>query len=84
LLNFNAIMSANLDKSLDDLVGSRRQTGRRRGGPRRSAAKPAAVGGVKKHTKAAPKPAHPAPVAQTGSSKILVSGLVSSWVSDVF
>ncbi|KAJ5200349.1 hypothetical protein N7491_008849 [Penicillium cf. griseofulvum] len=74
-------MSANLDKSLDDLVGSRRQTARhsrRRGGARRAATKPSAVGGVKKSTKAAPKPAaHPAPVAQTGSSKILVSGLPS-------
>ncbi|KAJ5178209.1 uncharacterized protein N7500_000908 [Penicillium coprophilum] len=74
-------MSANLDKSLDDLVGSRRQaarnTGRRRGGARRTATKPSAVGGVKKSTKAAPKPAHPASVAQTGSSKILVSGLPS-------
>lgn len=74
-------MSANLDKSLDDLVGSRRQTGRRRGGARRAATKPPAVGGVKKSTKAAPKVAHPAPVAQTGSSKILVSGLVSSYSS---
>ncbi|CRL26196.1 Nucleotide-binding, alpha-beta plait [Penicillium camemberti] len=74
-------MSANLDKSLDDLVGSRRQTARgttrRRGGSRRAATKPSAVGGVKKSTKAAPKAAHPAPVAQTGSSKILVSGLPS-------
>lgn len=75
-------MSANLDKSLDDLVGSRRQTARqtrRRAGSRRAATKPSTVGGVKKSTKAAvPKAAHPAPVAQTGSSKILVSGLVSS------
>ena len=74
-------MSANLDKSLDDLVGSRRQTARtrRRASSRRSATKPSTVGGVKKSTKAAaPKAAHPAPVAQTGSSKILVSGLVSS------
>ncbi|KAJ5458124.1 Nucleotide-bindingalpha-beta plait [Penicillium sp. IBT 31633x] len=74
-------MSANLDKSLDDLVGNRRQTARhsarRRGGPRRTATKPSAVGGVKKSTKAAPKAAHPAPVAQAGSSKILVSGLPS-------
>lgn len=80
-------MSANLDKSLDDLVGSRRQTARhtarRRGGSRRAATKPSAVGGVKKSTKATPKAAHPAPVAQTGSSKILVSGLVSSCSSDV-
>lgn len=76
-------MSANLDKSLDDLVGSRRQTARhtarRRGGSRRAATKAPTVGGVKKSTKATPKPAHPAPVAQTGSSKILVSGLVSSY-----
>ncbi|KAJ5508607.1 hypothetical protein N7527_010750 [Penicillium freii] len=74
-------MSANLDKSLDDLVGSRRQTARhsarRRSGSRRAATKPSAVGGVKKSTKATPKAAHPAPVAQTGSSKILVSGLPS-------
>ncbi|KAF9253301.1 hypothetical protein DTO013E5_311 [Penicillium roqueforti] len=74
-------MSANLDKSLDDLVGSRRQTARhtarRRGGSRRAATKAPTVGGVKKSTKATPKPAHPAPVAQTGSSKILVSGLPS-------
>ncbi|CAI7592967.1 unnamed protein product [Penicillium glandicola] len=73
-------MSANLDKSLDDLVGSRRQAARhtrRRGGPRRAATKPSTVGGVKKSTKATPKAAHPAPVAQTGSSKILVSGLPS-------
>jgi len=71
-------MSANLDKSLDDLVGSRRQTARRRGGTRRAATKKPSVGGVKKSTKAAPKPAHPAPVAHTASSKILVSGLVCS------
>lgn len=80
-------MSANLDKSLDDLVGSRRQTARhtarRRGGSRRAATKPPAVGGVKKATKAAPKAAHPTPVAQTGSSKILVSGLVSFCSSDM-
>lgn len=80
-------MSANLDKSLDDLVGSRRQTARhtarRRGGSRRAATKPSTVGGVKKSTKAAPKSAHPAPIAQTGSSKILVSGLVSSCSYDI-
>jgi hypothetical protein len=70
-------MSANLDKSLDDLVGSRRQTARRRGS-RRAATKKPSVGGVKKSTKAAPKAVHPAPVAHTASSKILVSGLVSS------
>ncbi|CAG7928830.1 unnamed protein product [Penicillium olsonii] len=69
-------MSANLDKSLDDLVGSRRQT-RRRAGSRRAAAKKTSVGGVKKSTKATPKPTHPAPVAHSASSKILVSGLPS-------
>lgn len=71
-------MSANLDKSLDDLVGNRRQGGRRRSN-RRSAAKPS-VGGVKKSAKAtkpAAKAVHPAPAAQTKSSKIIVSGLVS-------
>jgi THO complex subunit 4 len=70
-------MSANLDKSLDDLVGSRRQA-RRRSNNRRVPAKPS-VGGVKKSkpTKAAPKAAHPAPKAvPTASSKIIVSGLV--------
>ncbi|KAJ6079103.1 hypothetical protein N7467_008856 [Penicillium canescens] len=69
-------MSANLDKSLDDLVSGRRQNvrnTRRRAGGRRAATKPA-VGGVKKSTKAGPKPAHPTPIVQA-SSKILVSGL---------
>ena len=75
-------MSANLDKSLDDLVGSRRQNARRRSNNRRVAAKPS-VGGVKKSkpTKAAPKAAHPAPKAAPAvSSKIIVSGLVSSFI----
>ncbi|CAG8925600.1 unnamed protein product [Penicillium salamii] len=69
-------MSANLDKSLDDLVGSRRQNNRRRVG-RRAATKKPSVGGVKKSTKATPKPAHPTPVTHSASSKILVSGLPS-------
>lgn len=76
-------MSANLDKSLDDLVGSRRQNARRRSNNRRAAAKPS-VGGVKKSkpTKAAPKAAHPAPKAAPAvSSKIIVSGLVSTFHS---
>ncbi|KAJ6036756.1 mRNA export protein mlo3 [Penicillium herquei] len=71
-------MSANLDKSLDDLVGNRRQSARRRGN-RRAAAKPA-VGGVKKSakaTKASPKAVHPTPAAPAASSKIIVSGLPS-------
>ena len=73
-------MSANLDKSLDDLVGSRRQTARRRGAGRRAAAKPS-VGGVKKAsktTKATAKVVHPTPTAPAASSKIIVSGLVSN------
>ncbi|KAJ5159849.1 mRNA export protein mlo3 [Penicillium canariense] len=72
-------MSANLDKSLDDLVGSRRQNARRRGAGRRTAAKPS-VGGVKKSslgTKATAKAAHPTPATPTASSKIIVSGLPS-------
>lgn len=71
-------MSANLDKSLDDLVGNRRQTARRRGN-RRAGAKVPTVGGVKKSAKAPKAPAkavHPNP-APTASSKIIVSGLVS-------
>lgn len=73
-------MSANLDKSLDDLVGNRRQNARRRGN-RRSAAKAATVGGVKKSSRAPKAPAkvaHPTPAAPAASSKIIVSGLVSS------
>lgn len=70
-------MSANLDKSLDDLVGNRRQNARRRGGRRASTSKPS-VGGVKKSAKAtkAAKAVHPTPAAPTASSKIIVSGLV--------
>jgi THO complex subunit 4 len=71
-------MSANLDKSLDDLVGNRRQNARRRGAGRRPTAN-ASVGGVKKSskaTKAAAKVVHPTPAAPTASSKIIVSGLV--------
>ncbi|KAJ5629441.1 mRNA export protein mlo3 [Penicillium herquei] len=71
-------MSANLDKSLDDLVGNRRQSARRRGN-RRATAKPS-VGGVKKSakaTKANPKAVHPTPAAPAASSKIIVSGLPS-------
>lgn len=71
-------MSANLDKSLDDLVGSRRQSRPRNG--RRASAKPSA-GGVKKSAKApkaSPKAVHPTPAAPAASSKIIVSGLVST------
>ncbi|KAJ5939007.1 mRNA export protein mlo3 [Penicillium verhagenii] len=70
-------MSANLDKSLDDLVGNRRQTARRRTNRRAAPAKPS-VGGVKKSARG-PKPGakavHPTPAAPTASSKIIVSGL---------
>lgn len=72
-------MSANLDKSLDDLVGNRRQTARRRGN-RRAAAKAPTVGGVKKSSRAPKAPAkvtHSTPSIPTASSKIIVSGLVS-------
>ncbi|KAE8326181.1 hypothetical protein BDV39DRAFT_206076 [Aspergillus sergii] len=73
-------MSGKLDKSLDEILVNRRQGARRRN--RRSTqskAAPAAVGGVKKSTKAA-KPAGKA--AQAGhpmstESKIMVSGLPS-------
>ncbi|KAJ5654192.1 mRNA export protein mlo3, partial [Penicillium lividum] len=69
-------MSANLDKSLDDLVGNRRRNVRAGRNNRRGAAK-ASVGGVKKSAKAtkpAAKAVHPTP-ASTASSKIIVSGL---------
>ncbi|KAJ5980669.1 mRNA export protein mlo3 [Penicillium waksmanii] len=72
-------MSANLDKSLDDLVGNRRQNARRRGGNRRATAKAPTVGGVKKSSrvpKAPAKAVHPTPV-PAASSKIIVSGLPS-------
>lgn len=71
-------MATNLDKSLDDLVGSRRQSARRRA-HRRATAKAPTVGGVKKSsqaTKATAKAAHPTPAAPAASSKIIVSGLV--------
>ncbi|KAJ5620328.1 hypothetical protein N7510_004312 [Penicillium lagena] len=69
-------MSANLDRSLDDLVGNRRKSGRR-GARRASASKASTVGGVKKSTKSnkgTAKAVHPTPAA-TPSSKIIVSGL---------
>lgn len=67
-------MSANLDKSLDELV-SRRPTGRRQN---RRAATKTSVGGVKKSTKAAPKqPIHPVHATPAAPKKIHVSGLVS-------
>jgi len=74
-------MSANLDKSLDDIVGSNRGPRRQR----RGGAKPAVVGGIQKQTaqrpakgsKAAPQKAAVAVPLQTkGDSKIIVSNLV--------
>ena len=74
-------MSSNLDKSLDEVIGSKGNPRRqRRGGP-----KPAVVGGITKKTaqrpakgtKAAPQKAAIAAPAQTkGDSKIIVSNLV--------
>ncbi|KAJ5893669.1 hypothetical protein N7495_005360 [Penicillium taxi] len=74
-------MSANLDKSLDDLVGNRQKNARRRNNRRGAATKPS-VGGVKKSVtpkggaKANAKVIHHATPAAT-SSKIIVSGLPS-------
>ncbi|KAJ5246445.1 RNA annealing protein Yra1 [Penicillium chermesinum] len=68
-------MSANLDKSLDDLVGSRRQARRR---TNRRVTSKASTGGVKKSAKApkaAAKVVHQTPVAAATSNKIYVSGL---------
>ncbi|RMJ25544.1 hypothetical protein PHISP_03610 [Aspergillus sp. HF37] len=72
-----------LDKSLDDSIANNRQASRRttRGrANRRTAAKPAAVGGVKKNTKAAKaagQSAQNVPSAPSKESKIMVSGLPS-------
>lgn len=74
-------MSSNLDKSLDEVIGSNRNSRRQR----RGGAKPAVVGGITKKTaqrpakgaKAAPqKAAVTAPVQVKGDSKIIVSNLV--------
>ena len=81
-------MSAKLDKSLDEILSSRRQ-GARRGSQRRRDQKPskahsatttAPVGGVKKatkHAKPATKVMPTGPSTASGESKIIVSGLVS-------
>lgn len=75
-------MSGKLDQSLGEILASNRQANRRgpRRANRRNAAKPAAVGGVKKNTKTA-KPAgkgvQSGPSAPRSESKIIVSGLVS-------
>ena len=78
-------MSANLDKSLDDIVVGRRQNARR-GGSRRN--KPAAAtGGVKKNraSKApAGKAAKSAPAPAPKDSKIMVSGMVSLILPSLF
>ena len=80
-------MSGNLDKSLDEILSTRRNTARRGRGGRRApnAARKsttAPVGGVKKATKEAPRTGGRAPVPSgpaggNGDSKIIVSNLVS-------
>jgi THO complex subunit 4 len=80
-------MSAKLDKSLDEILSSRRQNARR-GSRRRDqksskahgATTTAPVGGVKKatkHAKPATKVMPTGPSTASGESKIIVSGLVS-------
>lgn len=77
-------MSAKLDKSLDELLSSRRRTARRGAGRRSTISKAGTastpVGGVKKSTKPAKtagKGAQPGPSSAPKESKIIVSGLVS-------
>lgn len=78
-------MSGKLDKSLDEILVNRRQSARGRGSARgKPAATAAASGGIRKAkaTKATAKggaQASTGPVATT--SKIMVSGLVSFFVS---
>ncbi|EEQ30123.1 conserved hypothetical protein [Microsporum canis CBS 113480] len=74
-------MSGKLDKSLDEILSTRRQarrTNQRR--PAAKAAKAAPVGGVRKSTRQA-KPTSKAipagPAVGSGEGKIIVSGLVS-------
>lgn len=80
-------MSGNLDKSLDEILSTRRNTARRgraRRAPnatRKTTAAP--VGGVSKAARNAPKPAGKSSVPSgqasgNGESKIIVSNLVSS------
>lgn len=79
-------MSGNLDKSLDEILVNRRQGARGRGSARRGkpAAATAATGGIRK-AKATKASAKGSAQATTGpaptSSKIMVSGLVSSFAS---
>ena len=82
-------MSMNLDKSLDEILSTRRDTtrrGRGRGSRRGGAAgrKPAAAptGGVGKNTRSTTRPGPKAsapngPGSASGESKIIVSNLVS-------
>ena len=78
-------MSENLDRSLNEIITSKRVPGRRGRGGRRGAhsartAVAAPVGGIKKNTKPARggvKAAVPSgPAAGNGDSKIIVSNLV--------
>lgn len=86
-------MSGNLDKSLDEILSTRRNTARRgraRRAPnttRKTTAAP--VGGVSKAARNAPKPAGKTsvpsgPSSGHGESKIIVSNLVGSQHSHAF
>jgi len=76
-------MSLNLDKSLDEILSTRRNTQRRGRGrrvPNATRTTSAPIGGVTKHTKATTKPAgksatQSGPVSASGESKIIVSNL---------
>ena len=76
-------MSGKLDKSLDDILSTRRKTARRGAGrrvPTAGRTTSAPVGGIQKSTKAAKVAAKAAvpkgPAAVSGDSKIIVSNLV--------
>lgn len=75
-------MSGKLDKSLDELLSSRRSGARRsfrRSAPSKAASGAAPAGGIKKNSRAAKSAAkntQPGPSGNT-ESKIMVSGLVS-------
>lgn len=78
-------MSTKLDKSLDELLSTRRRSARRNTGRRSGTAKAATtavpVGGIKKSTRTAKpggKGIPTGPSAVSTESKIIVSGLVSS------
>lgn len=73
--------SEKLNSSLDAILVNNRQTTRqsaRRRGNQRGGARRAAVGGVRKNTRAAGKGIQTGPSAPPTESKIIVSGLVSA------